>query len=195
MDNEHTQPMFIPEEILNERSRDEFPQLWRSAASCPALKIWHEDPMSYVPADFQTIAESTDVAVTGKVIEQIKGWSLYEGRVVTMIHVRVGEVLRDIQGDVKPGDVLIFRELHGDITVHGVRQCVRPQAGYYTPADGDEVVLLGNRWESDARIIVSHLLYPVSGGQIAQRAFTPLDKGAVPLESMRTAARQGKETQ
>jgi len=193
LDPDHTQPMFVPEEILNERSGNDFPQLQRAATGCQALKIWREDPLSYTPADFKAIAESNDLAVTGKVIGQVTGWSTYEGHVVTMIHVRVTEVLRDVNGDMKPGDVAIFRELHGDITVHGVRHCVSPQSGYYTPADGDEVLLVGNRWEGDARVVVSHFVYSVSGGQVAQRAFTPISHGAVTLESMRT--RIGRDTQ
>lgn len=216
IDTEHVQPMFIPEEFLNERSWDDLPWSHEAKATleyyveraptlkrdlgglpapeCQTLNNWKADPASYSATNFDAVLGSSAIAVTGKVLGEVAGWSTWRNQVVTMVYVRVTEVLRDVDANVKPGDVAIFSESRGDITVKGTRLCVNPQPRYYTPQAGDDVLLVGHRWEGDTRVVVSHLLHPVSAGRVSSRAFTRIETGVVALESVRAIARRVRET-
>jgi hypothetical protein len=211
LDKEHVQPMFIPAELLNERNWDELP--WSApvkdsvqfmveeasrfkltpAPACTTLDVFEADPKAYPATPFGKVVGTSQLAVLGKVIDRVPGWSTYENRLVTMVYIRVEEVLRDVQGDVKPGDVTIVRDLHGDMTVHGARLCVNQQPAYAVAAPGDEVLVIGRRLEGDARFVTSHLLYPVEAGRVSTRAFTRAALGAVPLDSVRAAAAEGRK--
>jgi hypothetical protein len=144
------------------------------------------------PTDFKAIFQKSELVVRGGVTATVAGWSTWVRRVVTMVYVRVEEVLNSPKSGVRVGDVVIYEEDHGSIQVHGAPICTDGPPGLYGTAVGDELLIAAAHWENDPDLLILPYVFPMENRKVSSKAFVPVGKApSVALEDLRQLAREG----
>lgn len=198
---------FIPESVLNEKRLEELPLSpserysleWQiEAPKHPATNpidarikgnscvYFNSPPPAGSDPDATDLAgliERSVLAVFGKVVEKVPGWSPSHKHAASMIHLQIEGVLRAPE-DLQAGDRVGF-VIPGETTVHGSRLCTYPSGpsrGFAEPELDDRLLLIGRGFSGDQKLIEGVNKFPIQDGLVLPQPYAMLrEQVAQPL--------------
>lgn len=216
-DEAHTAPLFIPESVLQGTEPD--PRL--SAQSFWTIRSEIEQKAEALgktgrcatpilgdsvamgkgavrwPSPAQKIQAGTP-ALLATVVRTVAGWSVPSRYPVSVIEVRIDEVLSDPSGRLNPGERLFFEQDAGTLTVGSSRLCT-DHPRYARWKEGDRLLLLvGSFDEANPGFVhtAPGNLYPIREGKAYVQGPVPSEKpSSYSIESIREEVRSSRSRQ
>lgn len=196
--------LFIPESVLNEKRLEELPLApseresleWQIEApkhpatnpidarikGSPCVDRPSPPPAGSYPeaTDLAGLIERSVVAVAGRVVEKVPGWSPYHRFAAAMVHLQIEDVLRAPE-DLQAGDRVSF-VIRGEAMVHGSRLCTFPSRGFAEPELDDRLLLIGLGFSQEQSYVEAELQFPIRDGLVLPQPYASLrDQAPRPL--------------
>ncbi|MGD2115623.1 MAG: hypothetical protein PVG07_11250 [Acidobacteriota bacterium] len=148
----------------------------------------------------EELIASRSLAFVGTVVDTVPGWSAWQGRPVTMVYVRIEEILRndddggdgsDGDGFLRVGHTVAYSRSHATIDLDGVEACSKLPDEVELPGVGERVLVTGSRFEQHPLFLVGHYVFPVRDGLIQPLRWTRRIRDVEPrsLELIRKSIR------
>lgn len=125
--------------------------------------------------DLRDWLKDFELSVVAQVEAVVPGWDSWQGEVAQMVYVRVLDVLRDQKGKANKGSLLLYKLHYGSIFLKGTQICRDPWKGFKIPVPGNEILLLGRPFWSDASYMGFTFVFPIEEGKVQYQPYSAVE--------------------
>jgi hypothetical protein len=204
---DHSQVMFVPERLLNEKEltdlplteqnrsylqgamgRLEYVEEYRKRTGrtqeplCPDVNV---SPRWRDASSLQELLQKEPLSFFATIEEVVPGYSFLRFSPVSMVYLKPENVLRGDASSLQGAKSLLYLEPWGSIVIKGNPVCWKPPSGFYRARRGDRVLVVGSQFRANPEVLVDNYVFPVSGGAVYPQPFPAVkDFEPIPVKAL-----------